>query len=260
MNNKLIIVDKNGKGDYTSFTRAIKENLDNGIKIKVMPGIYDIIEEYEAIWGKNAVATMSDKDAAIFQGFEYGIILRNKKIDFMPGSHLICNWNSPADATHRFSALRVEYNCKIIGLDLEVTGTMYAIHDDYGLAAEPYTNEYKNCRVIGHALWNANCIGGGCQKYSRHIIDNCYFDNGFSNSGTVRYHNTFVEGAEPVIYVSNSYFNSQFMARWYGLQQSKMRVYVNNCEAEAIYKTAEAASVYNVDNVELYKWNNNERK
>lgn len=254
----IIIVDANGNGDYTSLTQALYDNVNSGVNIKVLPGVYNIVSEYVAIFGQSAVDNMADSDSATFKGFQYGAIIRNRKITFEPGSHIICDWTGhTVDGTHRFSAIRVDYNCELIGLDLVATGTFYAIHDDYGLDGIPYTVKYENCRVEGINLTNANCIGGGCQKFSRHTLKNCYFNNNLTNSATVRYHNTNDDGAEPEIYVSNCYFNNWFTPRWYGAQTSKMRVYVNNCHARAIYKMAESSS-YDVDNVELYKWNNEE--
>ena len=252
-----IIVDASGSGDYTSLTQALYENVDSKIDIVVKPGTYDIVAEYVALFGQSAVDNMADTDSSVFNGFQYGAIIRNRKIFFEPGSHVVCDWTGhTVDGTHRFSALRVDYNCEIFGLDLVATATFYAIHDDYGLTV-PYTVKYENCRIEGVNLTNANCIGGGCKKYSRHILKNCYFDNHLTGSATVRYHNTNADGAEPEVYVSNCYFNNWFTPRWYGTQTSKMRVYVNNCEARSIHKLQESAS-FNVDNVELFKWCNTE--
>lgn len=255
-NDSQVVVDASGGGDYTSFTLACKEHYNDNKDIIVKAGTYDILSEYVAIWGQEAVDGMADADTEIFDGWQYGVKMNGRKFTFLPGAKLVLDWTDhTVNGTHRFSALRVERNVEIIGLDLDCTATFYAIHDDYGNNSGPYTVTYRNCRVIGHNLTNANCIGGGCKKWSRHIIDNCYFDNGLKGSATVRYHNTNAEGAEPEIYVSNTYFNNWFTPRWYGTQTSKMRVYVNNCEARAIYKMAESSS-YNVDNVELYKWCN----
>ena len=255
-----IIVDASGGGDYTSLTEAVYENVDSGADIIVKAGTYNITSEYVALFGQSAVDDMADSDAETFNGFQYGIIIRNRKIEFEPGAHVVCDWTGhTVDGTHRFSALRVDYNAEIIGLDLTATGTFYAIHDDYGLSGASYTVKYENCRVVGTSLYNANCIGGGCKKYSRHILRNCYFNNNLNGSSgaTVRYHNTNADGAEPEIYVSNCYFNNWFTPRWYGSQTSKMRVYVNNCEAQSIHKMAESSGA-TTDNVELYKWCNTE--
>lgn len=253
-----IIVDASGGGDYTSFTEAIYDNVDNGVDIVVKPGTYNIVSEYVALFGQSAVDSMADADQSTFNGFQYGIRIRNRKVTFDSGAHLVCNWSGhTVDGTHRFSALGIGYNCEIIGLDIDCTATFYVIHDDYGLdGGIPYTVKYENCRVVGHSIYNANCIGGGCKKYSRHIINNCYFDNN-NSSATVRYHNTNGSGSEPEVYVANSYFNSTLSFNYYGSQISKMRAYVNNCKASRIIKAQESSS-FSVDNVELYKWCNEE--
>ena len=253
-----IVVDANGNGDYTSFTLACKENYGNNRDITVMPGTYDINAEYIAIWGQEAVDNMADADGETFGGWQYGVKMNGRKYTFQPGAKIVCDrTNYTVDGTHRFSALRVEMNVEIIGLDLDCTHLFYAIHDDYGNSQSIYTNIYRNCRVIGHNLTNVNCIGGGCKRWSRHIIDNCYFDNNTSASTVVRYHNTNYAGAVPEIYVSNCFFNTYLSIRWYGEQETKLRAYVNNSHAKAIIKEQESGS-YNVDNVELFKWNNEE--
>lgn len=254
-----IIVDANGNGDYTSFTLAMKENYDNKKDVIVKPGTYNIVTEYTDIWGAEAVATMADADGEIFEGWQYGVKLNGRKISFQPGAKLVCDWTGhTVDGTHRFSALRVEMNVEIIGLDIDCTGTFYVIHDDYGNNQSDYTNIYRNCRVIGHSISNANCIGGGCKKYSRHIIENCYFDNGgLASSTTVRYHNTNSDGAVPELYISNSYFNGWVTPRYYGTQTTKMRAYINNCKAQKIAVIAESGS-YTTENVDLFKWCNEE--
>lgn len=256
--NNPIVVDASGNGDYTSFTLACKENYGNNRNIVVKAGTYDIVAEYVAIWGQSAVDSMADADSSVFDGWQYGVKMNGRKFVFEPGSKLVCDWTGhTVDGTHRFSALRVEMDVEIVGLDLDCAATFYAIHDDYGVQTRAYANIYRYCKVIGHDLTNVNCIGGGCKKWSRHIIDNCYFDNNTTGSTAVRYHNTNIADAEPEIYVSDCYFNTFFKASWYGAQTSKMKVYVNNSYAKAIYKDQESGS-YTVDNVDLYKWNNTE--
>lgn len=257
-----IIVDANGYGDYTSFTEAVYDNVDDGKDIVVKAGTYDIKAEYIALFGQSVVDNLADNTSGI-NNFQYGIRIHDRKVVFEAGSHLVCDWTGKTvNATHRFCALRIEPNAELIGLDLDCTNTFYCIHDDYGTTDNsPFTIKYKNCRVIGHNIYNANCIGGGCHKYSRHILDNCYFDNNVDSSdlvlsADVRYHNTNTADAEPEVYVSNCYFSNNMNLTYYGTQTTKMRAYVNNCFApKGINKRAESSSM-NVDNVELYTWNN----
>lgn len=248
-----IIVAPSG-GDYSSFTQAVYEHRsDTYAEFVVKPGTYDIVAEYVALFGQETVDTLAD--ATDLSGFQYGIRVNNKKITFESGSHLVCDWTGhTVNSTHRFCAFSVGRNSELIGMDLDCTATFYAIHDDYGLTDRYYENIYRNCRVIGHGITNQNLIGGGCKPYSKHVIDNCYFDNGTSEGACVRYHNTNLANAEPVIWVSNSYFAQALTFRYYGSQTTKMRAYVNNCRASYINKGAEGSAT--VDNVELYAWNN----
>ena len=255
-----IIVDASGAGDYTSFTEAVYDNVDNGKRIIVKPGTYDIKAEYIAKFGQTVVDNLADSTIGI-KRFQFGIRIHDRTVVFEPGAHLVCDWTGQTvDGTHRFSPLAIASNATLIGLDLDCTAVFYGIHDDYGDNV-PYTNAYKMCRVVGHDLANNNCIGGGCGKYSKHILQNCYFKNNVSSdnevlSADVRYHNTNINGAEPEIYVSDCYFSNNFNACWYGDQTTKMRVYVNNCYAsKGIIKRAETATA-TVDNVELFAWNN----
>ena len=259
-----IIVDVNGNGDYTSLTEALYDTVDSGTTIRVLAGTYDIHAEYIAKWGATAVDAMADSDSATFNGFQFGAIIRNRKVIFEAGSFVVCDFTYQSDGTtaqtidgtHRMCALRMDYNAEVYGLNLTATHTFYAIHDDYGVSA-PFTNIYENCYVKAINCTNANCIGGGCKGFSRHILRNCYFDNSGLGGATVRYHNTNGVGAVPEIYVYNCFFTNELSFRWYGTQTTKMRVYVNNCHAKTINKLAESSS-YNEDNVELYKWCNEE--
>ena len=255
-----IIVAKNGSGNYTSLTEAVYENIENGIPIIVKPGIYNVKEEYIALFGQDVVDNLADSTTGI-ENFQYGIRICNRVITFEPGSHVVCDWTGhTVDGTHRFSVFRVEQGTDIRGLHLTATGTFYAIHDDYG-PATPFTIKYSNCHIDGYNIFNANCIGGGCHKYSNHILENCYFNNHVDSSdivlsADVRYHNTNTADAEPEIHISNCYFSNNFNAAYYGTQTSKARVYVNNCYApKGINKVRESSSM-NTDNVDLYTWNN----
>ena len=249
-----VIVDINGSGDYTSFTLACKEHYNDHRDIIVKPGVYDINDEYIDIWGESAVANMADADTETFDGWQYGVKMNGRKFIFEPGSKIVCDrTNYTVNSTHRFSALRVEMDVEIEGLYLVGTHLFYCIHDDYGVQTRPYTVKYRNCTVIGNNLTNSNCIGGGCKKWSRHILENCFFNNNASTKVAVRYHNTNIADAVPEIYVSNCYFNTSFTPCWYGAQETLMRVYVNNCEANSIHKVQESSS-FTFDNVELNKW------
>lgn len=258
-----IVIDKNGSGDYTSFTQAFLENVDDDVKVIVKRGTYDIKQEYIDIFGQTAIENIGS-NSGNFQGFQDGIKIHNKHIVFEAGARLRCDWTGTPinNETFRFSILCIYPNVKIEQMYMEGTGINYCIHDDYGTADNtPYTIEYYNCVVIGWNLRGYNCLGGGCHTLSTHIIKDCYFNNHSSAedivmSADLRYHNTFTENAEPQVFVSNCYFSNNANFAYYGNQTTIMRVYVNNCYApKGINKVRESIN-YDVDNIYLYTWNN----
>ena len=90
--------------------------------------------------------------------------------------------------------------------------------------------------------------------YSTKIVENCYLDNGNNKPVAMRYHNTNVNGATPVVIIKNTRANSKIRLNYYGAQTTKMTAIVNNCKALAIEKAAETEG--STDNVTLYEWCN----
>ena len=247
-----ILVKEGGGNGYASFTQAVYETVDSGETIVVFPGTYDIRKEYEELFGLEAVEEMLfDRD--IGNDFQLGIILKNRKIIFMRGAKLTCVWDQPADEIHKFCPLYVFANVSLYGLDLYAEGMTYAIHDDVWMYDEPYINEYHYCKVVARRLTNGNVIGGGCGKYSRHILDHCYFDNGVEGSLTARYHNNTFPDSEGEIWITGCYFNSKLGICYMGDETNKIDVYVTDCvvEIELKHEVPEAA-----ENMYLYEWNN----
>ena len=239
-----IIVGPNG--DYQSFTQAVYETVDSGKPIVIYPGTYDITMEYAKLFGNKIKNMSDDTDLNMFQ---YGIQLKDRIVYFMPGSKLTCTWYTKS----RFSPIYMLTNATVVGMDLYAEGMMYAIHDDVWNIDDTYVNEYHNCHVVGRNLWNANCIGGGAGAHSRHIIDNCYFDNGVPGSLTVRYHNNTFPNSVGDIFISNSYFNARLAFSNWGPPTNELNVYVNNCEAEKI-ETLFEGEEYHFTNVNLNVW------
>lgn len=225
--------------DYESFTQAVYETENE--TIVVYPGEYDIKEEYETLFGDS-----------VPDSFARGIFVHDRKIIFLPGSKLTCVWHR----SDNFAVLYSGGNVVLDGLNLYAEGMLYAIHDDLWHWQEPYVNEYRHCRIIGRMLTNANCIGGGVAQNARIIIDNCYFDNGVEDSITVRYHNIDLPDAQGDIWISNSYFNGYLAMCYYG-GSAHLDVYINGCKANKI-ETRRETPDYDIRNIDLYKWNNEE--
>ena len=225
--------------DYGSFTQAAFEH--PGEDITVYPGEYDIRAEYESLFSEN-----------VPDEFAHGIFLHDTTITFLPGSQLTCVW----DRNDNFSVLYIGGNVTLDGMNLYAEGMLYAIHDDLWHWQEPYINTYVRCRIIGRALKNANCIGGGVAQNARIIIDSCYIDNGVPDSITVRYHNIDLPLAQGDIWISNSYFNGYLALTYYG-GSAHLDVYVNGCKAEKIMRKPETSGLW-IENIDLYAWGNEE--
>lgn len=257
-----VIVALDGTGDYTSFTQAIYETVDSGRPVIVRPGRYDITTEYINLFGQDVVDAMSDESTGM-NDFQYGVRIHDREVLFDAASEIYCNWTRTINATHRFSVLRVEQGAYIEGMHLIAVGTFYGVHDDYG-PVTPFTIHYKNCRFVCYDLYNHNCIGGGCHKYSTHILEGCYFTNHVNNtddlvlSADVRYHNTNTPGAEPELYISNCWFAHNLNLCYYGEQTTRMKAYVNNCKAPRGINIVQESSSMSTQNIDLYKWCNEE--
>ena len=241
-----IIVGPNG--DYQSFTQAVYDTIDSGRPIIVEPGTYNIKAEYKQLFGDKVIDMNNSTDLNMFQ---FGIQLKDRIVYFMPGSKLTCTWYTGTNSS--FSPIYMYTNATVIGMDLYAEGMLYAIHDDVWNIDDTYVNEYHYCRVIGRKLLNANCIGGGTGAHSRHIIDNCYFDNGVPGSITVRYHNNTFPNSTGDIFISNSYFNARLVFSNWGPPTNELNVYVNNCKAESI-ETMFEGDEYHFTNVNLNVW------
>lgn len=237
-------------GDYYSLTEAVYKTFDTCEDIVVYPGTYDIKQEYRCLFKTTDI----NNETNLGHDFQYGIRIKNRTVTFLPGSFVECVWYFPTDFSAKFSPIYMGENAKIYGLNLYAEGTEYAIHDDVWRSDIPYVNEYHNCIVIGKKLFAENCIGGGATKFSRFIIDNCYFDNGIKDGVTVRYHNTDYEDGHSDIWINNSYFNGKIAFTYYGTS-SVMHAYVNGCEAKAIEIKPETDDSCHM-NVILASWNN----
>lgn len=237
-------------GDYYSLTEAVYKTFDTCEDIVVYPGTYDIKQEYRCFFKTTDI----NNETNLGHDFQYGIRIKNRTVTFLPGSFIECVWYFPTDFSAKFSPIYMGENAKIYGLNLYAEGTEYVIHDDVWRSDIPYVNEYHNCVVIGKNLFAENCIGGGATKFSRFIIDNCYFDNGVKDGVTVRYHNTDYEDGHSDIWINNSYFNGKIAFTYYGTS-SVMHAYVNGCEAKAIEIKPETDDSC-IKNVILSSWNN----
>lgn len=233
---------------YTSILQALKETTDD---LTILPGTYDIIQEYKNYFGNDIFQRMNYHSTE-YEFFQAGLYVTERKLTFLPGSIVTCEYPEDQIADDkRFSAFATGENFTIDGLVLYGSNLYYAVHDDYGITGNPYINSFINCVISAKQCVNANIIGGGCGANSITIIDNCVFNNN-ADGTTVRYHNTNKTGAVPIVIVKNTYANYSIEFRWYGTQDTKMTaIVINSYAPNGIFTAAEDPTLETDDNITL---------
>lgn len=169
----------------------------------------DFTEEYYASIPRLSVAN-------VYAGY---ILKNNVTIKGIGNTRLTFNYtgdyyNNVAD---NFSIFNVAGNCNLENLRIIAQNCKYAIHDDIGasgLSSIPMFHfTMKNCSVTHNGISESAdyqypcCIGGGCYSGSKHIIENCIFNN-LGWSSDISYHDTASSrtGIQSVIIITGCYF------------------------------------------------------
>ena len=259
-------IDKNGSGSNTSLVAGIIEAYEAGIKnIVVMPGEYDMIEEYKEIYGSSWEAGF------LASGYVSGLPIGNGMVlKFAPGAVVTFDYSEGRNAninerTSAFMAKTGDY--EIYGLDISCKNIRYCIHDELA-GVGSYRHVYENCKMSmtddANTAWKScQCIGGGLGKSANIEIRNCIFysDNNGDNAGVgaVSYHNGEYADIKSFISITGCYFdgnNGTFRASWYGI--STLITYLlasnNSLKIAPIIRAETAGST--VENVELIGFNN----
>ena len=259
-------IDKGGSGSNTSLVEGIIEAYEAGIKnIVVMPGEYDMIEEYQAIYGSSWEAGF------LASGYASGLPIGNGMVlNFAPGAVVTFDYSDGRNAninerTSAFMAKAGDY--EIYGLDISCKNIRYCIHDELA-GVGSYKHIYANCKMSmtddENTAWKScQCIGGGLGKSANIEIRNCIFysDNDGDNTGVgaVSYHNGEYADIKSFISITGCYFdgnNGTFRASWYGISTLITTVLASNnsLKIEPIIRAETAGST--VENVEFIGFNN----
>lgn len=182
-NNKVYIVDKNGNGDYTSFTEMLAD-LQNDTTEKtvyVNNGTYDI---YEELGGDDFIATITDPANINWRDVNYCVPknthiigLGNVLLKFAPTAEQI----GSNEMAFLFSPLNISDTCTIENISVFGTNCRYAIHDE----SSGY-NRYDNTihKYINVTAEKQHGTYGNAQVFGSGLARNCYwqFDNCIFNS------------------------------------------------------------------------------
>lgn len=239
-------------GTYKTIIEALK-NTDDNIKIKVLYGTYDIVQEYINFYGADFWTNYSGY-ASEEDKFYRGLWVSDGRIiEF--DQRAIVTFNSSVNndniATY-FSPFAIGQNAKLQGLTLNFSNCRYAIHDDFATA--PGTNEYINCRFDGNPSSGA-VIGAGCGSNNTYIVNGCVFIN---NNGTydISYHNGSGSYNKNLIVVKNSYGTKKCAFRWYGNSDYITDCIVSACKFGSIECVPHSYTPHDKENMRLYSFCN----
>ena len=247
-----IIVDINGTGDYTSILEALI-NTPSIIPIRIRPGTYDLISEYEAHYGNNFFTDYQGYQS-VSDPFYRGLWLeKGRKITADAGVTLQCTYTgSNPNVPLYFSMIANTGDVKLENVTLEFGNVRYAIHDDY----TPYRSNtiFKDIRFIGTT--NGAVIGGGLGRWTNVIIENCVFLNN-GNRWDINYHgsNNSATNNKNNIYIRNCKGSKGVGIVANGSATTLSTAYISNCQFHEItlYRADESQFM----NMEIIEWCNN---
>lgn len=262
---KVIVVDKNGNGDYTSLLAGIlyaTESMDSTVYVRA--GVYDLISEFEDYYGTDFFTNYSSSDIK-------GIILKNRvSVIFDTQAHVSFNYTGDNNNVKSFFSPfnSGAYGFTLDNLDLKASNCRYNIHDERASNTDGYKNTYKNCSLYidnsKNTAWSSRqCIGGGLGTNGNIIVENCIFESiGLPDTGygVVSWHNSKSSKAKNNMTISGNYIKGKgtFRLSWYGNSKDISVALVNNNSfGSAIQSRAETndGTSPNV-NTEIIEWNN----
>ena len=262
---RVIVVDKNGNGDYTSLLEGILYATESMYStVYVRAGDYDLVSEFEGYYGSDFFANYSSSDVK-------GIILKNRvSVIFDTMAHVTFNYTGDND---NVKSLFSPFNSGIYGfildnLHLEASNCRYVVHDERGSNTDGYKNVYRNCSMYldnsGNTGWGSKqCIGGGLGTNGDILVENCIFESvGILDTGygIVSLHNSAAGDAKSNIVITGNYFKGKgtFRLSWYGNSTDITTALVsNNSFGSAIQSIAETSDGTSPNvNTEIIEWNN----
>lgn len=268
---KVIRVNKEGNGDFTSFVRALYTSYSElDITILVDEGVYDIEQELKEIYGDSYFDSMQEWQCKNYRECR-GLMLMNRV-------HIICSSNSKFIFNYKgtnkwvltwFSPFNAgKHGFTLENATIECSRCRYAMHDERGdhVINESYNNYYYHCRMYidnnNNEQWDAKvCIGGGLGKAGNIVVKDCVFEaEGMpldSTVGVVFWHNNLLDGSKSHIVFSGNLIKGYgtFGLQHYGTSTEKtIALLTNNSlgKAPILKKTTEDS----VENTEYIMFNN----
>lgn len=243
-----------------SILAGVKECYDKGYKkVIVEAGEYDIISEYQAVYGSDYFTDYTDYSGT--DKFARGIWLENIELVFSPGAKVTCHYTGDnANVEAYFSAFATGNNVVIDGLVLDATNLRYGIHPDFNTGEEATFFKVLNCDLKHVNGSNEQAIGAGFGIHVDWLIENTIFRSE-TNAVVFRVHNNVSDAAKSRLVVRNCYIDGPGVMRFncYSTSPEISTVIVTGCsyvnEPYVSYETGESKT----ENIKLYAWNNTVR-
>lgn len=260
LNKKVVHVGKinSTEYEYSMLLSALINNPSDTI-ILLHEGIYDIVSEYEIIYGSdyftkyNGYQSSDNKmDAGLFLGDGVEIIgIGNVSIYFEYGGN-------NEKVRHYFSVFNTTQNNVIDNITIHTGNNQscrYHIHDDFAETLEGGgINHFKNI-VFNGFTYLGTCIGGGMGKQNTYIIENCVFID-IMQSIAISYHNC-VSNSKNKLIIKDNYCDGSIRIKHYGSSEentTKAIITNNHCTMIGIGFTD--VETYPNRNIQVFEWNN----
>ena len=246
-NEKTLIVDVNGGGDYKSLTECVFDNLGSKNTIYVKPGIYNLINEFQSYFGSNVFSgsTLSHHGVYVQDG---------TKIIMDSGTEIQFLYDGSNSAVEEYFSPFIMKNDggEIHGGKITCTNCRYAIHDDV------YDSSQNSKSVISgvymHYTGSRNVgVGGGFGQSSNITIENCVIINGSNTVGYgIFYHNAATGNSKSYVSIKNNYVKDKIVIEPYGTSTNMSQAIVSNNKCHSVEKVMGGS----IDNIALYEFNN----
>lgn len=251
-NPRVVTVNKAGNADYTSLSKAMRENTGK-CDFYVAPGTYNLIDELKALNGNDYF------DDANFG--DEGLAIQNNSRVFLDAKAIV-TFNYEGDNTRvieLFSPFKFQgEGGELHGGQVICKNCRYAIHDDSYNADGTFPARDKRLTdgvyvYIRRDNGDPVAIGGGLGKSSHVELTNCYVDSGTTGYGVFYHNNSLHNDAQSFVIIKDCYFTSAIYIEPYGPSTSVSKALVNGNKAKLVDRIT---SFMTVDNFEMIAWNN----
>lgn len=256
---KLIYV---GAGcEFTSILNAVRYATQfDGAKIIVEDGLYDIAEEFKAVYG---ISYFNNYENADITGIQ---LKHHVHLCFSPGAKVVFDGSfGNSTFVNGFGPFHsAALGFTIEGLNIESKNCRYSVHDERNSEVDFYHNVYKNCTMSHDNTTVGNyhqCIGGGLGARGLIEVQGCVFTSKAAenvDTPVVSWHNSAHADAKSKILVCDNYIANKGHFRFgdHGTSLNMTEIIVCGNSFGTDIKHVRETSSDTVTNGIIYSFNN----